>query len=95
VIGPTELASIALVNHGVKEAIGSLKIKQVARSMGSSGGPVGQKLVSHARRMDEESRSVIQSINAGAAPGGVVQTLAQQANQLIMAMQALNADPGR
>ena len=96
-IGATELASIALINHAVKEAIGSLRIKQVVGAMGSSGGPAAQQLLAHARRMDGETRSMVQSVSRGAAgvvgPGGAVQALSQQANQLIMAMQALNPEP--
>ena len=96
-IGATELASIALINHGVKDALGAMKIKQMARSMGSSTSPAAQQLLAHARQMDDGSRSTIRSIVGGAAgtvgPGGVVEALAQQANQLVQAIQALNPEP--
>ena len=91
--------SVALVNHSVKEALGAWKIRQMVRHMGGSSGIGGQQLMEHAQMMESESRTTIRAFagigDAGpvpraagelGSPNGTVQALAQQANDLIMAM---------
>ena len=105
-VNGVDLASISAINHGVKEAIGSIKIKQLVRMTGSSNTPAAQQLLAHAQEMDADSRTTLQSFIGGVAAvpgattGGVVgpsefvQSLSQQANDLILAMQGLDAVTG-
>jgi hypothetical protein len=97
-------ASVALINHAVKEAIGAMKIRSIIRNMGGSSGPAGQQLMDHAMMMESESRNTIRAFagigDSGpvaradgelGSPNGSVQTLAQQANDLILALLGLPA----
>ena len=92
-------ASVAIINHAVKEAIGAMKIRSIIRGEGGSSGPNGQRLMEHAQMMESESRATIRAFagigDAGpvarasgelGSPNGLVQALAQQANDLIVAM---------
>lgn len=92
-------ASVALINHAVKEAIGAMKIRHMIRQMNGSSGPTGMALMDHAQMMESESRSTIRAFagigDAGpvarasgelGSPNGTAQVLAQQAHDLIMAM---------
>ena len=103
-------ASVALINHGVKEALGAMKIRGMIRHGGGSSGPGGQALMEHAQMMESESKATIRAFagigDAGpvarasgelGSPNGMVQALAQQAHDLIMALQgaAPEAGPGR
>ena len=108
-IGGTDLTSVALINHGVKEALDSMQIKQMVRMMGSSDSPAAQQLLSHAREMDTDSREAIQAFGgsggasgasgtghaSGGGQSGMVQTLAQQANDVIQAIQELGGESAR
>jgi hypothetical protein len=102
-------ASVALINHAVKEAIGAMKIRRMIRNEGGSSGPGGQQLMEHAQMMESESKATIRAFagigDAGpvpraagelGSPNGMVQVLAQQANDLIIAIQgaALPDAPG-
>jgi len=93
-------ASVALINHAVKEALGAMKIRRMIRAENGSSGPSGQQLMEHAQMMESESRSTIRAFagigDAGpvaraagelGSPNGTVQALAEQANQLITAIQ--------
>jgi hypothetical protein len=82
-------AAVAAINHEVKEAIGAYRIRQMLRAIGSTDSPAAQFLMTHAREMETHSRSAIQAIaNEAAATGpGPIQALAQQANDLIRALQ--------
>ena len=102
-------ASVALINHGVREAIGAAKIRHMIRQMNGTTGPAGQQLMEHAQMMESESRSMIRAF-AGTgeggstptasglvgSPNGAVAVLAQQANELISALQNSNTvqNPG-
>jgi len=108
-IGGTDLTSVALINHGVKEALDSMQIKQMVRMMGSSDSPAAQQLLSHAREMDTDSREALQAFGgsggasgasgtghaSGGGQSGMVQTLAQQANDVIQAIQELGGESAR
>jgi len=89
VLNGVDRASIALINHAVKEAIESMRIKQAVQLMASSDSPSAQLLLNHAREMDQASASANMAIDASA--GGLqvatVQALAQQAKELILAIQ--------
>ncbi len=100
-------ASVALVNHAVKEALGAFKIRAMIRHNGGSSGPAGQQLMEHAQMMESESRATIRAFagigDAGpvprasgelGSPNGMVQALAQQANDLILAIQGTGPDAG-
>jgi len=89
-IADADLATVAAINHGVKEAIGSLRIRQMIRTLGSSDSPAAQLLMTHARDMDTQSLATIRSVAGagGAVAGSPVQALAQQANDLILALQS-------
>lgn len=103
-----DMVSIALINHAVKEAIGSLKIRQLSRTMGSADSPSAQMLLTHAREMDTQSRTIIQGFPAAVTPArvpgtrvnadevlatsGIVPALAQQASEIIAALQGFGAD---
>jgi hypothetical protein len=91
--------SVALVNHAVREALGAMKIRHMIRHMGGTTGLSGQMLMEHAQMMESESRATIRAFagigDAGpvpraagelGSPNGTVQTLAQQAHDLITAM---------
>src|SRR5262249_37730056 len=66
----TDPTSVALINHAVCEALGSMKLKQVVRLLGSSDSPSAQTLLDHAREMDNESREAIQGfLSGGPGPG--------------------------
>jgi hypothetical protein len=100
VLNGTDRVSIALINHGVMEAIGAMTIKQFVQLLGSADSPAAQILLTRAREMDLESSSVNLAINASGAglQSGTVQALAQQAKELIMAMQGTVGEgntPGR
>jgi hypothetical protein len=77
----------------------AMKIRAIVRGEGGSAGPNGQRLMEHAQMMESESRAIIRAFagigDAGPVPraagelgstNGMVQTLAQQANDLIIAM---------
>jgi hypothetical protein len=101
--GPAETigadpASVALVNHAVKEALSAMKIRRMMRNSGGASGLGGQQLMEHAQMMESESRATIRAFagigDAGpvarasgeiGSPNGTVQLLAQQAHDLIMA----------
>jgi hypothetical protein len=102
-------ASVALINHAVKEALGAMKIRRMIRNEGGSSGPSGQQLMEHAQMMESESKATIRAFagigDAGpvpraagelGSPNGMVQALAQQANDVIIAIQgaALPEAPG-
>jgi len=61
-----DLTSVTLINHGVKEAIDSLQLKQMVRSMGEEG-EAARALLDHARQMDSESQQAIQGLSNGVA----------------------------
>jgi len=84
--------SVAAINHAIKEAIGAFRLRQAIRTMGSTDSPAAQALMTHAREMDTQSRSIISVIaNEGGVSGvGPIQTLAQQANDVILALQGIN-----
>ena len=79
--------TIALINHGVREALGSMKAHAIVRQMGGISGPAGQRLMEHAQQMDAESRSLIQAMATSGPANGLAQALAQQASELIQALQ--------
>jgi len=59
-----DLASVAVINHGVKEALDSLQIKQMVRTMGGEG-DAARVLRDHARQMDSESLQAIEGFSRG------------------------------
>lgn len=79
--------TVALINHGVRDAIGSMKVHAMVRQMGGTSGPAGQQLMEHAQQMDAESRSLIQALATSGPANGLAQALAQQASELIQALQ--------
>jgi len=88
---PIDPSSVAAINHGVKEALGAFRIRRMVRSMGSTDSPSAQVLMTHARDMDTKSRAIVTSVaNEGGATGsGPIQVLAQQANDVILALEGL------
>jgi len=87
-----DLASVAAINHEVKEALGALRIRQMFRTPTSTDSPTGQFLMTHALQMDTQSRTAIQAIlngGGGTPTTGPVQALAQQANDVIQALQGI------
>ncbi|MDB5351007.1 MAG: hypothetical protein JWN86_2254 [Planctomycetota bacterium] len=68
--GGGDLASIALINHGVKEALDAMEIRQMVRMMGSPDGPAALALLAHAREMEIESRQAIDQVVSRGAVGG-------------------------
>jgi len=59
-----DLTSVTLINHGVKEALDSLQLKQMVRMLGSETA-AGRALMDHARQMDAESRQAIDALALG------------------------------
>jgi len=59
-----DLTSVTLINHGVKEALDSLQLKQMVRMMGRETA-AGRALMDHARQMDAESRQAIDALAMG------------------------------
>jgi hypothetical protein len=103
-------ASVALVNHAVREALGAMKIRHMTRRLGGTAGLSGQLLMEHAQMMESESRETIRAFagigDAGpvpraagelGSPNGTVQTLAQQAHDLIITIgiAPVAGDPSR
>jgi len=60
-MGVVDLTAVTLINHGVKEAVDSLQLKQMVRMMGAETDR-GRALMEHARQMDSESRQAIESL---------------------------------
>ena len=56
----TDQASVALINHAVKEALDSMQLKQMIRTSGSQDSTAARVLLAHAREMDSESRQALQ-----------------------------------
>jgi len=56
-----DLTTVSLINHGVKEALDSLQLKQMVRMMGGET-EAGRALMDHARQMDAESRQAIDAL---------------------------------
>jgi hypothetical protein len=56
-----DLASVSLINHGVKDALDSLQLKQRVRMMGGDTA-ADRALMDHARQMDAESRQAIDTL---------------------------------
>jgi len=63
-MGGVDLTSVTLINHGVKEALDSLQLKQMVRMMGAET-DAGRALMEHAQQMDSESRQAIESLAMG------------------------------
>jgi hypothetical protein len=59
-----DLTSMTLINHGVKEALDSLQLKQMVRMMGGETA-AGRALMDHARQMDAEGQQAIDALAMG------------------------------
>jgi len=59
-----DLTSITLINHGVKEALDALQLKQMVRMIGAET-TAGRALMDHARQMDGESAQAIDAFAQG------------------------------
>ncbi|WP_422930028.1 hypothetical protein [Singulisphaera sp. PoT] len=59
---PADIISIGLINHGVKEALDALALKQLVLLM-KADTPEGRTLLDHAQKMDAESRQAIDSVD--------------------------------
>ncbi|MFO0951701.1 MAG: hypothetical protein U0835_11250 [Isosphaeraceae bacterium] len=103
----SDRATLALINHAVKEASDSLQIKQLVRlSAGDS--TASRALMDHARKMDAGSRQTIESLapadengrrvgstfSGRGGPGGIT-LLAQEARQVLDAIRELDSLDGR
>jgi len=60
---------ILLLNHGVKEALDSMELRQLARTMGSSDSPAARALLSHAREMETGSLQAVEGVLSAGKSG--------------------------
>lgn len=55
-------ATVAVLNQGVKEALDSMHLKRLVRTMGSPNSAAARALLAHSREMDAESQQTIESV---------------------------------
>ena len=69
-LGGHQSATLAVLNHGVKEALDSMQLKQMVNMMGASDRPAARALLAHAREMDAESREAVNRVLAMSGRSG-------------------------
>jgi hypothetical protein len=103
-MGGSDMTTVALINHAVKEALDSVKLKRMVHRMGSSESPAARALLAHAQEMDRESQQALRGLlrsgagRAGKADldggAGSIQVLAQQAQELVQVIREIGGDAG-
>jgi hypothetical protein len=107
VLGGSDVSTVALINHAVKEALDSVQLRRMVHRMGSSESPAARALLAHAQEMDRESQQALRGLlgsgAVGRANGGVggadldggagsIQVLAQQAQELVQVIREIGGD---
>jgi len=67
---------VVVLNHGVKEALESMQLKQLVRTTGISESPAGRALLAHAREMDTASKQAVESVLSAGKSGSNDQAIA-------------------